>query len=75
MVTKETAEVVTSTVEAMRSVPLAIALLVVNCAFLAFAAYVLGQVSANASERNRNQMELIGHLAKECYPSNREKQP
>jgi len=75
MVIKEGAEVVASTVEAMRSVPLAIALLVVNCAFLAFAAYVLGQVSANAAERNKNQMELISTLAKDCMPINREKPP
>lgn len=74
MVIKEGTEVIVSTVDAMKSVPLALALLVVNCAFLAFAAYVLGQVSQNASERNRNQMELISQLAKECYPVNREKQ-
>jgi hypothetical protein len=74
MVIKEGTEVIVSTVDAMKSVPLALALLVVNCAFLAFAAYVLGQVSTNASERNKSQMELISSLATNCYPINREKQ-
>ena len=68
MVVKEGAEAVASITDAMRSVPLAIALLVVNCAFLAFAAYVLGEVSANAVERNKNQMELISRLATQCQP-------
>jgi hypothetical protein len=68
MVIKESAEAVSSITDAMRSVPLAIALLVVNCAFLAFAAYVLGEVSANAVERNKNQMELISRLATQCQP-------
>jgi hypothetical protein len=74
VVIKEGTEVIVSTVDAMKSVPLALALLVVNCAFLAFAAYVLGQVSNNASERNKSQMELISSLATNCYPINREKQ-
>jgi len=74
VVIKEGTEVIVSTVDAMKSVPLALALLVVNCAFLAFAAYVLGQVSTNASERNKSQMELISSLATNCYPINREKQ-
>ncbi|MBT1509390.1 hypothetical protein KIP88_02650 [Bradyrhizobium sp. SRL28] len=74
MVIKEGTEVIVSTVDAMKSVPLALALLVVNCAFLAFAAYVLGQVSSNAAERNKNQMELISSLATNCYPVSREKQ-
>jgi hypothetical protein len=60
-------------VEAMRSVPLAIALLLVNVGFLAFAAYVLGQVAENAQERNRTQSELVGTLVKqiaECSARN-----
>jgi hypothetical protein len=72
---KEGVEAVTATVNAMQSTPLAIALLVVNVAFLAFATYVLGQVSSNASERNKFQMELIATLAKECYPISKEKPP
>jgi len=68
MVLKESAEAVSTIADTMRSVPLAIALLVVNCAFLAFAAYVLGEVSANASERNKSQTELIALLATKCMP-------
>jgi hypothetical protein len=55
-------KVASSTVEAMKSTPLAIALLVVNIGFLGFAAYVLGEVATNASERNKTQMELISKL-------------
>ena len=47
---------------AMTGSPLALALLIVNVGFLGFAAYVLGEVSANAAERNKSQVELIGRL-------------
>ena len=49
-------------VGAMQSQPLAIALLIVNCAFLGFAGYVLGEVSENAKARNVTQMDLISKL-------------
>jgi Tfp pilus assembly protein PilV len=49
----------------MKSTPLAIALLVVNVGFLGFAAYVLGEVAANASERNKAQLELITNLVRD----------
>jgi hypothetical protein len=49
-------------VSAMSSQPLAIALLIINIGFLGFAGYVLGQVAANAAERNKTQMELIAKL-------------
>jgi hypothetical protein len=62
MVTEQVGKVATSAVEAMKSTPLAIALLVVNVGFLSFAAYVLGEVAANASERNKSQLELISRL-------------
>jgi hypothetical protein len=55
---KVASELITS----MRSAPLAIALLMVNIGFLAFATFLLGEVSANASERNKAQIELIGKL-------------
>lgn len=55
-------EVATHVVDAMKSTPLAIALLIVNVGFLGFAAYVLGEVAANASERNKAQSELISKL-------------
>jgi hypothetical protein len=62
MVTQETGKAIASTVEAMKSTPLALALLVVNVAFLGIAAYVLGEVAANAQERNKSQVELISKL-------------
>jgi hypothetical protein len=57
-----TGKVAASTIDAMKSTPLALALLVVNVGFLGFAAYVLGEVAANASERNKTQSELISKL-------------
>jgi hypothetical protein len=55
-------KIASSAIDAMKSTPLAIALLVVNVGFLGFAAYVLGEVAANASERNKTQSELISKL-------------
>ena len=60
---EEGGKVGTAAVGAMASQPLAIALLVVNIGFLAFAGFVLGKVAANAQERNQTQMDLIGRLA------------
>jgi hypothetical protein len=60
-----TGKVAASAVEAMKSTPLAIALLVVNVGFLGFAGYVLGEVAANSRERNKSQLELIGTLVKD----------
>jgi Tfp pilus assembly protein PilV len=65
MVAEQAGKAVASTIEAMKSTPLAIALLIVNVGFLGFAAYVLGEVAANASERNKTQMELIVSLVKD----------
>ncbi len=62
---EEAGKVGTGAVEALRPSPLAIALLLVNVGFLAFTAYVLGQVATNALERNRLQMELATTLIKE----------
>jgi hypothetical protein len=61
-ITEEAGKVGTAAVGAMQSQPLAIALLIVNVAFLGFAAYVLGAVANNAAERNKTQMELIAKL-------------
>lgn len=60
-----TGKVAGNAIEAMKSTPLAIALLLVNVGFLGFAGYVLGQVAANAGERNKTQMELISSLVKD----------
>jgi hypothetical protein len=53
--TEEAGRVASGVVEAMKSAPLGIALLVVNIGFLGFAAYILGEVAENARERNRTQ--------------------
>jgi hypothetical protein len=68
MVIKESGEVVVATIEAVKSQPLAVALLVVNMGFLGFASYVLGRVADNAGERNKAQTELIEKLATQCAP-------
>jgi hypothetical protein len=61
-VTEEAGKVVTTAVTSMQSTPLAIALLIVNVGFLGFAGYILGEVAANASQRNQLQMDLIAKL-------------
>ena len=65
-VTEEAGKVAVSAVQSMQGTPLAIALLVVNIGFLGFAGYVLGEVAANASERNKQQMDLIVRLVDDC---------
>jgi hypothetical protein len=61
-ITEEAGKVTATAIDAMKGTPLAIALLVVNIGFLSFAAYVLGEVAANASERNKTQSALIEKL-------------
>ena len=61
-VTEEAGKVGAAAVQAMSAQPLAIALLIVNVGFLGFAGYILGEVAANASERNKLQMDLIAKL-------------
>jgi hypothetical protein len=66
-VTEEAGKVGTAAVNAMGSQPLAIALLIVNVAFLGFAGYVLGEVAENAQMRNQSQMDLIARLVSDCH--------
>jgi hypothetical protein len=61
-IAEEAGKVANTAVAAMGGSPLAIALLLVNLAFLGFAMYILGEVAANAAERNKQQMELIARL-------------
>ena len=60
--TEETAKVAVATVDAMRGSPVTIALALVNVMFLVFCGYVLGEVAANAAERNKSQLQLINDL-------------
>jgi len=59
---EEAGKVATSTIEAMKSTPLAIALLIVNVGFLGFAGYILGEVAENSRERNKVQLDLVSKL-------------
>ena len=72
---EEVGKVATTTVSAMSSQPLALALLVVNIGFLAFAGFVLGKVAVNAQERNKTQMDLIGRLADDLTTCRAEARP
>jgi hypothetical protein len=63
---EEAGKVATATIDAMRSVPLAVALLVVNVVFLAFAAYMISEISSNAQAREKTQSDLIVKLVTEC---------
>jgi hypothetical protein len=65
MTVEEAGKVATSAIDAMKSTPLAIALLVVNVGFLGFAAYVLGEVAENARVRNTSQTQLISDMVKD----------
>ena len=58
----------------MQSQPLAITLLIVNCAFPRLHRTVLGEVSENAKARNVTQMDLIGELVsdiRDCRQSSK----
>jgi hypothetical protein len=59
--------VANSAIGAMRSTPLAIALLAVNIVFLVFSTYLLREVSANSRERNKSQVDMINTLIRECH--------
>ena len=61
-VTEEAGKVGVAAVASMAGTPLAIALLLVNVGFLAFAAFILGEVAENAQVRNKTQTDLIAQL-------------
>jgi hypothetical protein len=63
---EEAGKVAAGAIEAMKSTPLAIALLVVNVVFLAFAAYMISEISSNAQAREKTQSDLIAKLVTEC---------
>lgn len=68
MTMEATGKVASSAIDAMRSTPLAIALLAVNVAFLGFSGYVLKHVADASVERNKLQLGLISKLIEECRP-------
>jgi hypothetical protein len=75
MITEGVTKIASDTVSAMKSVPLAIALLVVNVGFLGFAAYILGEVAENARERNKVQTDLISSLVRDIRDCRQPKTP
>lgn len=52
-------------IDAMKGTPVVLALLIVICATLVFAAYLLGVVATSAGERQKAQLELIESLVKD----------
>ena len=62
MMIEATGKAASAVATAMTGSPLALALLIVNIGFLGFAAYLLGEVAANAAERNKDQAALITKL-------------
>jgi hypothetical protein len=65
-VVEEGGKAANALIDAMKSTPMALALLVINAAFIAFFGWLLSEVAANARERNASQMELIQTLVKDC---------
>jgi hypothetical protein len=77
-VTQGVTKVATGIVSTMSGNPLSLALLLINIAFLGFAAYILGEVAASARERNKVQNELITNLVRDirdCRQPARPQQP
>ena len=61
-------EVATSTIDAMKSTPLAVALLAVNLGFLGFTTYLVSEASKNGRSREVSHNELVLAILKECAP-------
>ena len=59
---EQAGKVATHTIDALKATPMAFSMLILNIAFLGFAAFMLGSVAANSAERNKSQIELITKL-------------
>lgn len=59
---EEAGKVATGVLDSLKGTPVIIGLLVVIAIFLGFATYLLGEVAANARERNKSQLEMISKL-------------
>lgn len=57
--------------DSMKSAPLALALLLVNAAFIAFFGYLTHVVGVNARDRDRETAGLIKALAADCRAAGR----
>jgi ABC-type amino acid transport system permease subunit len=69
MVGENITGVVSTAVDAMRSTPLAVALLMVNLGFLLFAGYIAHEATRNTRAREQQHMELVLAILKGCAPS------
>lgn len=57
--------------ESMKSAPLALALLIVNTAFIAFSTYMMHEVAETVQRRNEQQTQLIKSIVDECLSRNK----
>jgi hypothetical protein len=64
--TEEAGKVATGTVDALKSQPLALALVVVNVLFLAVGGYALHDVGGSMKARQIRQDELLASLMERC---------
>ncbi len=71
-----TGKVAGSVVESMKATPILLAAMIIIMGSLLFAAYLLGQVAAQAGERNKAQLALIEKLVtdiRDCRQPNNSK--
>lgn len=66
MTVEQAGKVATSTIDAMKSQPLAIALILINIIFLGFGLWFVSDVVKVASERTKRADELLSQLVKSC---------
>jgi hypothetical protein len=62
VVAKQAGKVASSTIDAMKATPILLAAMIIIMGSLVFAAYLLGEVAAQAGERNKTQLALIEKL-------------
>jgi hypothetical protein len=75
MVGENITGVASTAIDAMRSTPLAVALLLVNVGFLLFAGYIASEASKNTRVREQQHTDLILAILKECAPKSLESRP
>ena len=63
---EEVAKVASATVEAMKTQPLALALVVINVLFLLGGIFVLRDIAENLRGQQLRKDELLAQLAKDC---------
>lgn len=72
---EEIGKVTSSALDAMKSTPLAVALLIVNIGFLLFTAYILQVIAASSRVRAERQDALILELVKNIQDCRSDKAP